>query len=105
MSYEIEGKLHKVFDIEQKTDKFQSRDFVIVTESEYPQHIKFQLVQNQCDVIDPFPEGSFVKVYFDLRGREWNDKYFTNLQAWRVEPMGAEVKQTESGKSKDDLPF
>ena len=24
-------------------------------------------------------------MHFDLRGREWNEKYFTNLNAWRIE--------------------
>jgi 16S rRNA U1498 N3-methylase RsmE len=32
-----------------------------------------------------------VVVHFDLRGREWNDKYFTNLNAWKVHaPEGVE---------------
>jgi hypothetical protein len=40
-------------------------------------------------VIDPFNEGDQLKVYFDLRGREWNEKYFTNLNAWKIENAGA----------------
>ena len=85
MSFEIEGKLHKKFDIENKTDTFQTREFVIVTEGTYPQFVKFQLTQDRCGIIEGFNENDKVKVYFDLRGREWNEKYFTNLNAWKIE--------------------
>ena len=119
MSYEVEGKLHKKFDTEQKSGTFQTREFVIIVESQYPQHIKFQLVQDRCEIIDTLNEGADVKVYFDLRGREWQGKYFTNLQAWRVEAAGGESKPktaagdfpssvpsgNEEGSSYDDLPF
>ena len=65
---------------------FQAREFVIVVESgNYPQYVKFQLVQDRCALIDTYEEGEEIKVHFDLRGREWNGKYFTNLNAWRVE--------------------
>ena len=118
MSYEVEGKLHKKFDMEQKSGTFQTREFVILVESQYPQHIKFQLVQDRCEIIDQFAEGTDLKVYFDLRGREWQGKYFTNLQAWRVEAGGQSAKPktagdfpsspppaNEDGTSYDDLPF
>ena len=90
MSFEITGKLHKKFDTENKTDSFQAREFVIVTENgSYSQYIKFQLVQDRCSLVDDYNEGDMIKVHFDLRGREWNGKYFTNLNAWRVETGGA----------------
>jgi hypothetical protein len=121
MSYEVEGKLHKKFDAEQKSGTFQTREFVILVEQgQYPQYIKFQLVQDRCEIIDPIEEGSEIKVYFDLRGREWQGKYFTNLQAWRVEAAGAGQKSRptagdfpttapanngDESSSFDDLPF
>lgn len=120
MSFEVEGKLHKKFETEKKSDKFQAREFVLLVEDgQYPQYVKFQLVQDRCDVIDTFDEGADVKVYFDLRGREWQEKYFTNLNAWRVEALGQGSKPTpttadfpsappsngDDGTSFDDLPF
>ncbi len=88
MSYEVIGKLHKKFEAESKTDTFQAREFVIeIDGGTYPQFIKFQLVQDRCALVDAFREGEPIKVHFDLRGREWNGKYFTNLNAWRVEKV------------------
>jgi hypothetical protein len=86
MSFEVEGRLHKKFDTENKTDSFQAREFVIeIDGGGYPQFIKFQLVQDRCALVDAYEVGATIKVHFDLRGREWNEKYFTNLNAWRIE--------------------
>jgi single-strand DNA-binding protein len=88
MSFEIEGTLVKKFDTESKTNSFQTREFVITTEGTYPQFVKFQLTQDKCQAIDDYQENDRIKVYFDLRGREWQGKYFTNLNAWKVEKSG-----------------
>lgn len=92
MSFEVEGRLHKKFDTENKTDTFQAREFVIeIDGGGYPQFIKFQLVQDRCALLDTYDEGKKIKVHFDLRGREWNEKYFTNLNAWRIENAEADT--------------
>ncbi|MBX2825296.1 MAG: DUF3127 domain-containing protein [Gammaproteobacteria bacterium] len=86
MSFQLEGKLHRVFDTEQKTESFQAREFVIETiDTQYPQVIKFQLTQDKCALIDNYSVGDQLTVHFDLRGREWNEKFFTNLNAWKIE--------------------
>jgi len=122
MSYELIAKLHKVFEIQSKTETFQAREFVVATEGQYPQYVKFQLTQDRCSLIDAYKEGDMVKVHFDLRGREWNEKYFTNLNAWKVEagatqsaapaPVGDSGFPTQEPKVLakedevlDDLPF
>ncbi|MFN7116320.1 MAG: DUF3127 domain-containing protein [Saprospiraceae bacterium] len=120
MSFEVEGKLHKKFDIESKTSSFQAREFVLeVPDGNYPQFVKFQLVQDRCALIDSMNEGDLIKVHFDLRGREWQGKYFTNLNAWRVEkatgttsapaPTPAEAGSfptaADEPAADDDLPF
>lgn len=124
MALDITGKLHKVFDTEQKTESFKAREFVIETQGEYPQFVKFQLTQDRCALIDNYKEGDDLKVHFDLRGREWQGKYFTNLNAWKIEAEGGmsqpapqenfnqEVPQSSAPNSNidaredlDDLPF
>jgi len=92
MSFETEGIVHKIFETENKTASFQAREFVIKHEGNYPQFIKFQLTQDRCDLINNYKEGDVIKVSFDLRGREWNDKYFTNLNAWRIEAGAAKTE-------------
>lgn len=121
-SFEVTGKLHKKFDTENKTETFQAREFVIIVEDgNYPQHVKFQLVQDRCALVDEYNEGDDIKVHFDLRGREWQGRYFTNLNAWRIErptasasappPSGMDNSfptaddEPSSMAADDDLPF
>lgn len=125
MAFEIQGKLHKKYDIETKTASFQAREFILlIEESNYPQYIKFQLTQERCNILDAYEEGESVKVWFDLRGREWNEKFFTNLNAWKMEkisetstpdepdipvagdwPPEPDSSPDPNGNYEDDLPF
>jgi len=127
MGYKAEGKIEKIFDSETKGASFQVRQFVIeVSEGQYPQMVAFQLVQDKCSLIDDYSEGDMIEVEFDLRGREWNGKYFTNLQAWRISRAAdggsnsgaSDGQQAQSAASKpapvaaavtsdfdDDIPF
>jgi len=102
MGYKAEGKIEKIFESEQKSASFTAREFVIeVADGQYPQMVKFQLVQDKCSLVDDYSEGDQVEVEFDLRGREWNGKYFTNLQAWRISragESGGQGPQDESAK-------
>lgn len=113
MSFEVNGKLHKAFPTEKKSESFQTRDFVIeIDNGNYPQLIKFQVVQDRCSMVDDYQEGEMVKVYFDLRGREWNGKYLTNLNAWRMEKIQTEASPAATSApspqagfpSADDMP-
>jgi single-strand DNA-binding protein len=99
MSFEIAGKLVKKFEIENKTEKFQAREFVIEIPGNYPEFVKFQLTQERCALVDPYNEGDELKVSFDLRGREWQGKYFTNLNAWRV------VAGTATSPNNNEVPM
>lgn len=105
MSFQIAGKLHKKFDTEQKTATFQAREFILeVNDGQYPQVVKFQLTQDRCAMIDDYAEGDTLTVHFDLRGREWNGKYFTNLNAWRIEGAGATAESGAGTSSTDADP-
>lgn len=103
-NFAIEGTLHKVFEMEAKNATFSTRDFVIEIGGQYPQVIKFQLVQDRCGLIDAFKEGDGIKVHFDLRGREWNGKYLTNLHAWKLEAVGQEPKEDKMYGNADAAP-
>lgn len=123
MTYEAIGKLYRKFATESKSPTFQTREFVIETnDNNYQQYIKFQLTQDKCALIDSLNEGEEIKVHFDLRGREWNEKFFTNLNAWKVEKMGQDtpggsdpgfqedvfgddIFQDQNNSIEDDLPF
>ena len=59
-------------------------------------------------------EGDQIEVSFNLSSREYNGRYFHNVDAWRIESLGTASNDTpepdipsfeESDGSDDDLPF
>lgn len=97
----LKGRLHKVFPQQQITDSFSKREFVIETDEEYPQFVKFELTQDKCDLVSKFSEGQSMEVFFNVRGREWNEKFFTNLNAWRILEIRSESRDDEERKKID----
>lgn len=94
MSYDLTGKLHVVFPEKQISEKFKVREFVVeLASGMYSEYPKLQVVQERCALLDSFKVGDAVKVYFDVRGRQFtgrdgNQGYMTSLQAWRIESAG-----------------
>jgi single-strand DNA-binding protein len=106
-AFSIEGTVHKVFEMEQKGASFSVRNFVLEVAGQYPQLIQFQLTQDRCALIDKFSADEPIRVHFDLRGREWNGKYLTNLHAWKLDRLADEAPEPAENKmygKADDAP-
>ncbi len=88
--FEIIGTVKKVFEEQTFGSGFNKREFVLTIESgKFPQDIKFECVKDKVGLVAALKPGAKAKVFFDLRGREWKESYFVNLNAWKIEPLGA----------------
>jgi hypothetical protein len=118
--FNITGTLKAKYAEQQVSERFRKRDFVLTdNSSQYPQFITFQLVQDRCSLVEPFNEGDEIRVFFNLRGREWKApagdvKYFNT--AAQPQNFGApatantagvapDITSFNSGDDSDDLPF
>jgi hypothetical protein len=81
---EITGTIKHINDTEVISDKYKKRTFVITTTDKYPQDIQFQASQDKVDMLNGFKAGQSVTVSFNIRGREYNGKYYNSLDAWKV---------------------
>src|ERR1700742_567465 len=101
--FELNGVVKLKRDEQKVSDSFKKREFVVTdNSSNYPQHILFQLTQERCRQLDEINVGDQVKVSFFIKGREWQGKdgsgvkYFTSLDAWKVERGSKEYVQESS---------
>lgn len=96
MAFEITGKIIDILPVNQVSDKFRKREFVIERKETggsalFIDYIKFQLLQDKCDLINESFMNEEVKVTFNIKGNKWEREgrvnYFTNLDAWRIEKI------------------
>ena len=88
---EIQGRIKQIFPSQViGQNGFEKRDLVIVTDENYPQTIIIQFTQQRCDLLNNLQVGQNVKVYINIRGREWTNqqgeiKYFNTIEGWKIE--------------------
>ncbi|MEX2598004.1 MAG: DUF3127 domain-containing protein [Salibacteraceae bacterium] len=106
---DLEGRIKLIYDTQSFDSGFQKREFVITTKEQYPQDVKFELIKDRIDLISPYKNGDEIKVHFNVRGNEFREKYYVNLQAWRIESASSastgKAKPQESGDPFEDAGF
>ncbi len=88
-------------------NSWQKQEFVVETSGQYPRKVCFQLFG---DKVDECPAvGDEVKVNFDPESREWQGRWFTQLNAWKVEKKAAAQQEPAPAapqhQDADNLPF
>ncbi|MBM3421229.1 MAG: DUF3127 domain-containing protein [Bacteroidetes bacterium] len=115
MAFEITGRVVDITPVMQVSDKFRKREFVIEKKEStggntFVDFIKFQLLQDKCDIIDESFLREDVRVLFNIKGNRWEKEgrvsYFTNLDAWKVERISVTDADYEplSGGLEDSPP-
>jgi len=100
----IKGAIKLINPIKVISDKFSVREFVVTTpDAKYPQDILFQTINDKMDVLESLGVGQQVEVSYNVRGREFNGRYYNTLDACKVQIIGQAAQTTNNDD--DDLPF
>lgn len=121
---ELKGKILQVnpeVNGEGKNGTWRKQEYILETQGEYPKKVCFVA---WGDKIDQFgiAVGQEVNAHIEIESREYNNRWYTDVKAWRVErasgvgesapaaPQAASIPPpqepdyaTESGE--DDMPF
>lgn len=127
---EFTGKIIAILPAKEGTSKtgnaWKAQEFVVENHDQYPRKMCFEVFGG--DKIDQFniQMGEELTVSFDIDARQWQDRWFNSIRAWRVErvaaqPLGApagyatgapvpppapqNTPQFSTENSNDDLPF
>lgn len=84
--YELRGEVVTVGAIETVGAKgFRKRLIVIRTDdAKFPQEVPIYFTQDNCGRLDNIAPGSEATVTFDVRGREYNGRYYPELSGWKI---------------------
>jgi hypothetical protein len=85
---EVQGTIYKIGETETFDSGFSKRLLVVESEGEYPQKIPMEFVKEKTSVLDAYSVGQKVKVSINLRGNEYQEKFYLSAQAWKIEKLG-----------------
>jgi len=91
MALEIEGIVFKILPEqtgEGRNGRWVKQDFIIETQEQFPKKICFSAWGDRTDTLKLLKEREKVKVSFAPESREFNEKWYTDLRAWRIEREG-----------------
>ena len=90
--YELVGKIKLINETQSFPSGFMKREFVVTTaHDKYPQELKFEVVKDKCSILDQFEPDQDVQVNFDIRGNEYNGRYYVNLSCWKIQAADGAV--------------
>ena len=97
MAFELTGTIRHIFDTQTFASGFSKREFVVeVEDGKFPQMIKFECVKDRTAMLDAVSTGDQVQVAFDIRGNEYKDRYYVNLNAWKLTKADGAASGDES---------
>ena len=100
------GTIHLIGEARQVSDKMNLKEFVLSIGDKYPQLVQFQAVNERVKFLDGAKVGQECEVKFDLRGREYNGKFYVSLNAWDIRIAStAPASKPITDEIDDDLPF
>ncbi|MDZ4668131.1 MAG: DUF3127 domain-containing protein [bacterium] len=132
MALDITGKILQIMPTTTGTSKagkdWVKQEFVIETQETYPKKVCISVMGDKAQELKKYVPGNEVKVSLNLESREYNGKWYTNVNAWRIEPStgdngggggngggnggvdssyssGPEPSVSQEASSTDDLPF
>ncbi len=121
MSYELKGTIiHKGQVMTFKND-FKKIEIIVETNGKYPQKVKLEALKDNAVKVDSkLNKGSIIDLKFDVKGNEYNGKYYNNLVMYKwediTEDLAVNIPEQESievqanntdweDESKEELPF
>ena len=70
----------EIGEVEKFSSGFKKRELIVRTDDEYPQDLKIDFIQDNCEKLDLFIEGELVMVAFTIVSNLYQGKYYTNLR-------------------------
>lgn len=94
MNYELTGTVKIIQDPQTFASGFTKRELIVtVPDGNYPQDISLEFLKDKADLLNELSVGDEVTVSFNLRGREYNGKYYNNLTGWKLQKNNGQSAQ------------
>ena len=99
MALEFEGNLVKVLSEvtgQGKNGAWVKQDFVLETEDQYPKKACFTAWGDKATDLKTFSLGEKLRVTFSVESREYNERWYTDLRAFKIDQMSGSSSAASS---------
>lgn len=71
-------------------NEWKKQEYVIETQEQYPKKVCFQLFGADRIAQAAIQSGEVITVHFDIESREYQGRWYTNINGWRIERPAAD---------------
>jgi hypothetical protein len=94
MAMELEGRIARKLNVQTGTSArgaWAKQDFIFeYQEGNYPSQVCMNVWgEDKVKELERYQVGDKVKISFNLSSREYNGRWYSDIRAWRIEPVGA----------------
>src|SRR6056300_332153 len=93
MSLELSGQVVKLLPEQSGQSQrgpWKKRDFILETNEQYPKKVAITCWGEKVDEISSLNPGTPVTVGINIESREYNDRWYTDIKAWRIDVGGSQ---------------
>lgn len=118
---EIKGKITEMLPMqtgEGKSGQWRKQEIIVETNARFPKKVCIAIWNDKIDESN-LSLGEDITAKIDIESREFNGKWYTNVQAWKIEKSGEHSNsdsqehfssgndsvESTSSEEMDDLPF
>lgn len=84
---EIKGKIIVIGETETVGNNgFTKRLLVLETQEQYSQKVPIEFIKEKGTLLDGRNIGDEVTIYYNVRGSEYQGKYYCQLNGWKIDP-------------------
>lgn len=98
MALEIIGSLITKLQVQSGSStrgEWQKQEFVIETQETYPKKVCMNVWgADKVSELASFREGDLLKISFNIESREYNQRWYNDIRAWRIEKADKEGGNT-----------
>ena len=101
---QLRGKVVSIKEVQVISDTFKKQEVILKQEGvEYDADVPIEFIQDKgIELAKELKVGSSYEIDINISGREWNNRHFVSLKAWKVAGVESTPEQEPSG---DGMPF
>jgi single-strand DNA-binding protein len=84
---EVTGKIKIIGELQTFASGFTKIQVVVTSDEQYPSDIPIEFLKDKADYLNDYHVGDSVKISVNIKGSEYQGKYYVGLIGWKVERL------------------